>query len=148
MKKLSLALAMVCAFVLSANAACSACAKSNKPMKSQSMGMMCGMKNAGCGCGGPMPTIMSLNLSGDQRQKAVEIMQQWHKDKMEAKQGNGASANKAFVSGKFDRSLFLKEHAVMAEKMANKKADVIEKLYAILTPEQKQELAQKASQIK
>ncbi|MDY0195371.1 MAG: Spy/CpxP family protein refolding chaperone [Sulfurovaceae bacterium] len=109
------------------------------PMKCNMGGGSGGMVGA-CGCEGPMPAIMSLDLTSDQRTKMQNIMKQWHMDRMEMMQGNGKPMLSAFHDGKFDRQTFIVKHTQMTTNMANKKADVIEKMYSLLTPEQKKAL--------
>ncbi|MBN2721426.1 MAG: Spy/CpxP family protein refolding chaperone, partial [Campylobacterales bacterium] len=105
--------------------------------------MMGGSSNGmvgACGCEGPMPAIMSLELTNDQRIEMQKIMKQWHMDRMEMMQGKGKPMLSAFHDGKFDRQTFIAKHNEMSNIMANKKADVIEKMYSLLTDNQKKAL--------
>ena len=115
------------------------------PMKCNTgSGNMMGCGSGGmvgaCGCEGPMPAIMSLELTNDQRIEMQKIMKQWHMNRMDMMQGKGKPMLSAFHDGKFDRQSFITKHTQMATDMANKKADVIEKMYSLLTPEQKKAL--------
>ncbi len=115
------------------------------PMKCNMGGgkmMGCGQGDmvGACGCEGPMPAIMSLELTNDQRIEMQKIMKQWHMDRMEMMSGKGKPMLSAFHDGKFDRQTFIAKHTQMANEMAAKKADVIEKMYSLLTNDQKKAL--------
>ncbi len=130
---------LIAALTVAATLASAAPMKCN--MGSDKM-MGCGSGNmvGACGCEGPMPAIMSLDLTNDQRIEMQNIMKQWHMDRMKMMQGNGKPMLSAFHDGKFDRQTFIAKHTQMATNMANKKADVVEKMYNLLTPEQKKAL--------
>ncbi|MDD5406700.1 MAG: Spy/CpxP family protein refolding chaperone [Sulfurovaceae bacterium] len=109
--------------------------------------MMCGGKGqmmGRCSCEGPMPAIMNLDLTQEQRIKMNELMMQWHKEKAEMMQDNGKPMMAAFHDGKFDREVFMTKYADMSDNMSAKKADQIEKMYDLLTPEQKKALETKS----
>lgn len=91
-----------------------------------------------------MPTIMSLDLSKEQRAKMHELMTKWHDEKAVLHKGHGKPMLAAFKDGKFDRAVFMAKHAEVATVMAAKKADYIEAMYAVLTDAQKKELDKKS----
>ena len=108
------------------------------------MGSGKGQMMGKCGCEGPIPAIMSLDLTKEQSAKIHELMMQWHKDKAVMMKSSGKPMMAAFHDGKFDHEIFLAKNAEMNNNMAAKKADTIEKMYNLLTPEQKQVLETKS----
>ncbi|DAB28712.1 MAG: hypothetical protein A2513_10300 [Sulfurimonas sp. RIFOXYD12_FULL_33_39] len=81
-----------------------------------------------------MPLVMKLNLSDEQRKKIDEIMQENMKN-----MSNMPNMSDAFSDKDFDKKLFVKLQKEKNEKKTERKAQMIESIYAILTPTQKQE---------
>ncbi len=133
-------LAMTATVAMAAPKMCNMGSGNGKMMCSGKGQMMMGK----CGCEGPMPAIMSLDLTQEQRTKMQELMMQWHKENAEMMKGHGKPMLTAFHDGKFDREIFITEHNKMTNHMASKKADTIEKMYNLLNDDQKKMLEQKA----
>ncbi|MDY0321991.1 MAG: Spy/CpxP family protein refolding chaperone [Arcobacteraceae bacterium] len=81
-----------------------------------------------------MDTIMSLDLSKEQESKIDAIMKE-HMDEVKAK----TDIASAFSADKFDKKKFM-EAQNTREIMVQSKADMLEKVYKVLTKEQKAEL--------
>jgi Spy/CpxP family protein refolding chaperone len=81
-----------------------------------------------------MDTIMNLDLSKEQETKIDAIMKE-HMDEVKAK----TDVASAFSADKFDKKKFM-EAQNTREIMVQSKADMLEKVYKVLTKEQKAEL--------
>ncbi len=142
MRKTIFSLAVVAAIASSAFAmqgGCPSCGGQGGAMQ-QGKGMHQGMQ----GCGGMMmgmPMLQNLNLSDDQRHKLAVLqsemkleMTKLQDPKMPSKMQNMLTADT------FDKKEFIKIHNEMHEKMLNLKADHMEKVFNLLTKEQRLEL--------
>jgi Spy/CpxP family protein refolding chaperone len=81
---------------------------------------------------GIMSLLHKLNLSDDQRQSIQTIMQETMKKK--------ESKYSAFSEDGFDKSKYIKQMKNAPEERIKLQADMIEKIYAILTPKQKSQM--------
>jgi len=80
---------------------------------------------------GPMSLLRQLNLTAEQNQQIVDIK----KDLMK----NRVTPDVAFTNNSFDKAKFI---AIMKQKRDNKiesKAEMIDRVYKILTPKQKEQ---------
>jgi Spy/CpxP family protein refolding chaperone len=111
------------------------------------MGMMqggCGMGGSGMmmgGKGGMMPQLMQLNLTDDQRHKLAVLQSEMKLEmtiirdpKMMTKMQDLMTADS------FNKKEFIKIHNEMHEKMLALQADHMEKVFNLLTKEQRAEL--------
>ncbi|PKN15344.1 MAG: hypothetical protein CVU67_01300 [Deltaproteobacteria bacterium HGW-Deltaproteobacteria-24] len=81
---------------------------------------------------GIMPLLHKLNLSDEQRQSIQTIMQETMKKK--------ESKYSAFSEDEFDKSKYIKQMKNAPEERIKLQADMIEKVYTLLTPKQKSQL--------
>lgn len=79
-----------------------------------------------------MPMVMKLDLSDEQRDKISAIMQERMK--------NMPDMSDAFTQDGFNKELFIKLQNEKKEQRMQRKAQMIESVYAVLTPVQKKEL--------
>ena len=79
-----------------------------------------------------MPLVMQLDLSDEQRKKIDAIMHKRMKDI--------PNMSDAFSDNAFDKELFVKLQNAKREHKAEKRAQMIESIYAILNTSQKKEL--------
>lgn len=103
--------------------------------------MSCGSKKGGCEMGGGghavkylIDTIMIMDLTKEQEAKIDALMTE-HMESVEAK----TDLNLAFGDNKFDKKKFI-EVQNKRDIMVQSKADMIDKMYQVLTKEQKAEL--------
>ncbi|QOG12113.1 Spy/CpxP family protein refolding chaperone [Arcobacter sp. FWKO B] len=103
--------------------------------------MSCGSQKSGCEMKGNkmsmryiMDTIMAMNLTQDQETKIEAIIKE-HRDNVSAK----TDVSSAFTTDKFDKKKFV-EVQNQRDIMLKSKADMLEKMYKLLTKEQKAEL--------
>jgi len=113
----------------------------------------CGGKGEMKGCGdkerggfeGESGMFYGLNLSDTQKDQLFKISQE-QREKM-YKHGKSCGAKEGvdgyIKDGKFDKEGFVKEHSKKAQEMATLRADNFEKMYNVLTDEQKKELVAK-----
>lgn len=78
-----------------------------------------------------MSVMKQLNLSADQRVKIREIMIDSRKQKQ--------TLNDAFTKSTFDKQMFIKMMSEKRENMIKSKAEMIEKVYAVLDVKQKEQ---------
>ncbi|TLP41020.1 Spy/CpxP family protein refolding chaperone [Arcobacter arenosus] len=111
-------------------------------MKGQGMQGMKGMQgNKSCGMSkkgskGSRNSVMNifrkLNLSSDQYMKMAQIRQEVFK-----KYANSTSV--AFTKDSFDKTKYIELMKQKRDNMIESKAEIVEKSYALLTPEQKEQ---------
>lgn len=81
---------------------------------------------------GVMPLLHKLNLTDEQRTSIQTLMQETMKKK--------ESRYSAFSEDGFDKSKYIKQMKNAKEERIKLQADMIEKVYALLTPKQKSQL--------
>jgi len=140
MKKTILSLAVVAAMASSAFAMGMGgnCQKDGQGGMMQGKGMQQGMHGRG---GHEMHMLGMLNLTDEQRHKLAILhsemkleMTKLHDPKMKSKMQG------ALTGESFDKKEFIKTHNEMHEKMLNLKANHMEKVFNLLTKEQRAEL--------
>ncbi len=91
-----------------------------------------GMMNHKGGSNSIMSMLYKLNLSAEQQNQVFEIK----KDLMKKR----VSPNVAFTEDGFDKEKFIKIMKQKRDNMIESKAEMIEKIYKVLTPKQKEQL--------
>lgn len=86
-----------------------------------------------------------VNLSEAQKDQLFKLSQEQREKMYEHKKGCKAKMgmDEYIKNGKFDKETFVKEHSKKAQDMATLRAENFEKMYNILTEEQKKELLSK-----
>lgn len=79
-----------------------------------------------------MSMFYKLNLSDEQKDKIVAIKKELSK--------NRVSADVAFTKNSFDKEKFIEVMKQKRENMLESKAEMIDRVYKILTPQQKEQL--------
>ena len=80
----------------------------------------------------PMAMFYKLNLSDKQKEKISEIKKDIFKDKV--------GVDTAFTKNSFDKEKFIEIMKQKRENMLESKAEMIDRVYKILTPKQKEQL--------
>lgn len=113
----------------------------------QGMGMMqggCGMGGAGMmmhGGKGGMGMIQQLNLTDDQRHKLAVLQSEMKLEMTKLHDPKMMTKMQDLMSGEsFNKKEFIKMHNEMHEKMLALQADHMEKVFNLLTKEQRSEL--------
>ncbi|WNY98224.1 MULTISPECIES: Spy/CpxP family protein refolding chaperone [unclassified Sulfurospirillum] len=111
------------------------------------MGMMqggCGMGGSGMmmgGKGGMMPQLMQLNLTDDQRHKLAVLQSEMKLEMTKIRDPKMMTKMQDLMSAdSFNKKEFIKIHNEMHEKMLALQADHMEKVFNLLTKEQRAEL--------
>ena len=111
------------------------------------MGMMqggCGMGGSGMmmgGKGGMMPQLMQLNLTDDQRHKLAVLQSEMKLEMTKIRDPKMMTKMQELKSAdSFNKKEFIKIHNEMHEKMLALQADHMEKVFNLLTKEQRAEL--------
>ncbi len=111
------------------------------------MGMMqggCGMGGSGMmmgGKGGMMPQLMQLNLTDDQRHKLAVLQSEMKLEMTKIRDPKIMTKMQDLMSAdSFNKKEFIKIHNEMHEKMLALQADHMEKVFNLLTKEQRAEL--------
>jgi Spy/CpxP family protein refolding chaperone len=111
------------------------------------MGMMqggCGMGGSGMmmgGKGGMMPQLMQLNLTDDQRHKLAVLQSEMKLEMTKIRDPKMMTKMQDLMSSdSFNKKEFIKIHNEMHEKMLALQADHMEKVFNLLTKEQRAEL--------
>ena len=111
------------------------------------MGMMqggCGMGGSGMmmgGKGGMMPQLMQLNLTDDQRHKLAVLQSEMKLEMTKIRDPKMMTKMQDLMSAdSFNKKEFIKIHNEMHEKMLTLQADHMEKVFNLLTKEQRAEL--------
>lgn len=114
---------------------------------SQGMGMMqggCGMGGSGMmmgGKGGMMPQLMQLNLTDDQRHKLAVLQSEMKLEMTKIRDPKMMTKMQDLMTAdSFNKKEFIKMHNEMHEKMLALQADHMEKVFNVLTKEQRSEL--------
>lgn len=114
----------------------------------QGMGMMqggCGMGGSGMmmhgGKGGMMPQLMQLNLTDDQRHKLAVLQSEMKLEMTKIRDPKMMTKMQDLMTAdSFNKKEFIKIHNEMHEKMLALQADHMEKVFNVLTKEQRLEL--------
>ena len=111
------------------------------------MGMMqggCGMGGSGMmmgGKGGMMPQLMQLNLTDDQRHKLAVLQSEMKLEMTKIRDPKMMTKMQDLMTAdSFNKKEFIKIHNEMHEKMLALQADHMEKVFNVLTKEQRLEL--------
>jgi len=111
------------------------------------MGMMqggCGMGGSGMmmgGKGGMMPQLMQLNLTDDQRHKLAVLQSEMKLEMTKIRDPKMMTKMQDLMTAdSFNKKEFIKIHNEMHEKMLALQADHMEKVFNLLTKEQRAEL--------
>ena len=111
------------------------------------MGMMqggCGMGGSGMmmgGKGGLMPQLMQLNLTDDQRHKLAVLQSEMKLEMTKIRDPKMMTKMQDLMTAdSFNKKEFIKIHNEMHEKMLALQADHMEKVFNLLTKEQRAEL--------
>ncbi len=111
------------------------------------MGMMqggCGMGGSGMmmgGKGGMMPQLMQLNLTDDQRHKLAVLQSEMKLEMTKIRDPKMMTKMQDLMrADSFNKKEFIKIHNEMHEKMLALQADHMEKVFNLLTKEQRAEL--------
>ncbi len=111
------------------------------------MGMMqggCGMGGSGMmmgGKGGMMPQLMQLNLTEDQRHKLAVLQSEMKLEMTKIRDPKMMTKMQDLMTAdSFNKKEFIKIHNEMHEKMLALQADHMEKVFNLLTKEQRAEL--------
>lgn len=111
------------------------------------MGMMqggCGMGGSGMmmgGKGGMMPQLMELNLTDDQRHKLAVLQSEMKLEMTKIRDPKMMTKMQDLMTAdSFNKKEFIKIHNEMHEKMLALQADHMEKVFNLLTKEQRAEL--------
>jgi len=111
------------------------------------MGMMqggCGMGGSGMmmgGKGGMMPQLMQLNLTDDQRHKLAILQSEMKLEMTKIRDPKMMTKMQDLMTAdSFNKKEFIKIHNEMHEKMLALQADHMEKVFNLLTKEQRAEL--------
>ena len=111
------------------------------------MGMMqggCGMGGSGMMMGGKcgmMPQLMQLNLTDDQRHKLAILQSEMKLEMTKIRDPKMMTKMQDLMSAdSFNKKEFIKIHNEMHEKMLALQADHMEKVFNLLTKEQRAEL--------
>ena len=111
------------------------------------MGMMqggCGMGGSGMmmgGKGGMMPQLMQLNLTADQRHKLAVLQSEMKLEMTKIRDPKMMTKMQDLMTAdSFNKKEFIKIHNEMHEKMLALQADHMEKVFNLLTKEQRAEL--------
>ena len=111
------------------------------------LGMMqggCGMGGSGMmmgGKGGMMPQLMQLNLTDDQRHKLAVLQSEMKLEMTKIRDPKMMTKMQDLMTAdSFNKKEFIKIHNEMHEKMLALQADHMEKVFNLLTKEQRAEL--------
>lgn len=140
MKKTILSLALIGAIASGAYAfGGGACQNGGQGGMMPGKGMMQGMQS--CGGGHEMQMFSQLNLSDDQRHKLAILQSEMKLEMTKLRDPKTQTKMQSVLSGEtFDKKEFIKTHNEMHEKMITLKANHMEKVFNLLTKEQRAEL--------
>lgn len=88
---------------------------------------------------GGMMGFANLNLSPEQTHEIKLLRAQMHVDRLKANGPDSRPKSMALSADGFDKQAFIKAQTDRAKQRAELKATYMEKLYNILTPEQRQQ---------